>query len=611
MGAALEGIESRVLPIQGRVDLTLLLPDVSARQRRQALSLNLPGSLAPVGAVQLNKPALLQPTTDRYHRVRNEKGWRNARSIFNREVADHHFKTRRGRRKDALVLGEYRIADTLSVDPSNLVRFESTAYLPNLRAVSIDIERKPLSIGNTCSVVIPAYELPVDLRVIRGAQIDAWIFTHRSPGSCRRGQAGYFGGIVIDFARSRAAPGTVTLDCVDFTQVLDRHKLTPRMLAKTLDQTVPELVRDILNEIPATQRWRVFDATDSEITARDATGSKVTKKKVERRRAVRQRDEKSGRTIIRTQKTVKTVSRQPTLGHLVGRSDITVWDAITRVSSLAGVVPNYGMSRNGKPTIAILLANQAQTISQAFPRRFTWGEDLAEFSEHLSLDVGQKVDAIEVVSTDPDSGKTYRGRYGRNVGGATEGNVQFQTVYGLGSKAECEDRARELWRSQWQGEFSVELTTHHPWSRGGGPDDPPELDEGDESLDHTSTPVNNSDLLLAEPGEPFEIRFAGLEDASPALGVDPSSRERLGDSTEDAHVRVLLARGIPEKAARAIARAHRFSPPSLLFQLRTITHSVTLEGEGSYECSMTLDAFLGHAEDEATVFEDTPTMGAP
>ena len=597
--------DARMYTMGIRVDLTLLLPEragsvLEALGPRRYIERD---ELLPIGSVDLAKPELIKPTRSRVAVTRGERRAHGAQG------PDPFRSSRVGgtrTRKDALVLGEFDLGsshEALKMSlPSGMVEFDSVAYIPGLIGASMDMEKQPAGEPDTCDVTVRADRVPVDLRILRGAQVDAWIYTHGDPTACGRGNPGYFGGIVRNISKDRN-DNTLTLSCVGYTWALTQPKVTPNMLAVKLDQDFAAVVRGMIEYVPGASRWKVLDDSETGSKTQLAVGLKSDRKKVTKKGRFFVHRIPGDLTFVGRRIKEQTIVTAPTVGHILGTADITVWAAILKMAALVGRVPNVSVDEGGRPVVTIRTAEEVQTLTRAVQRRMTDGVNISSLTESLDMDGGAKVDSIEVRSFDADTGKVFKGRAGRLTGSATSGNREVQVAQGLASDAACEARAAALWRSYWQAEFSAEISTGAPWSDGGGPDVLGSVDE----TNLYGAISGDADLLFAEPGETIQLGFAGLEGAAKVLGVDEHGTQQ---SVAQAHERLLRSRGIPEDSATRIAEAMQQVAPSTLFAIRTIGHSFDATGDGSYECRMELDAFLGHPEDQLVIFKESAEKAA-
>lgn len=262
---------------------------------------------------------------------------------------------------------------------------------------------------------------------------------------------------------------------------------------------------------------------------------------------------------------------QPTPDRIFGTKRMTIWQAITRVTQLMGVVAEVGISQTGRPSIAIVdqLEIQQGTVFRAFERDgrkhrlVTHGADLAQLVEDRDLVGAKRVNWVEVYSTDPVTGLTARERYsdGEFTESRTSRGVERKladaglTIFapGCNSSEQLKRIAKRTWAQVNRGELEVRFSILVPWTTGGG--------------------IFDADLLTCAPGALIEMQFARAD-------------RFKGLELED----VLKLLGVPREAARKLAEASEQLKPSLLFQVAEIQHTIGEDGE--YTASIVAQALL-------------------
>jgi len=255
---------------------------------------------------------------------------------------------------------------------------------------------------------------------------------------------------------------------------------------------------------------------------------------------------------------------KPTPDRVFGTKKMTIWQAITKICQLVGVVAEVGISQSGRPMIVIVdqLELQQGTVFRRFERGrrrhrvITHGADIAQLVEGRDLVGAKRVNWVEVWSTDPVTGRTTRERYSdgefteRRVSGRGRLRIKRKladaglTVFapGVNSSEQLQRIAKRVWAQVNRGELEVTFSTLVPWTTGGG--------------------IFDADLLTCAPGALIEVQFARAD-------------RFKGLELED----VLKILGVPRKAARKLAEASQQLKPSLLFQVAEIQHSVGPDGE--------------------------------
>jgi hypothetical protein len=547
-------------------------------------------------------------------------------------------------------------------------RPDEVAILRGLDPLSYDWTRNPLTVADTLSVTIHPDDVPVDLRLIKGSQVRAWLFCHELPDACRPGDPGYFGGVVDVVERDRNG-ASLTLECRDYTAFPLNHKVSPRTLAEIdLAQTLPDVVRYLIDRMPGGERWRVEGrgkvarfAAPASFLAEEKT--KVVKKrqrklvltfdlttddwkqgtalvaqeqalgifdedkrqlataplapKLDARRPAyvsalpilyrdsSRADEDGTWTEVTTPAKVRTVKIPPSAQTVFGSSDLSTWDAIVRLCSLMGCLPEVTTWRDGSVGILIMAADEvhaSRELKGSFSRMvegreirhrvFVDGEGVDLLVERRELEAGAKVDFVELHAADPDTGRTRRSRFGklgpeegvdltdpklskgykrkgkrRIPYGVTQGRGIFMIAHGITNQKHLDRLARTAWLSLTSGEFKLEVGVNVPWSYAGDSNDP--------------------DLLACSSGAVAELRFKGLE----RTNVD--ERVARSDGAKSHAQAYYEARGIDSAAAKILGDATSHSNLPLVFQVSEVRHSFSGTGDGDYSCRLMCQGFVG------------------
>ena len=312
---------------------------------------------------------------------------------------------------------------------------------------------------------------------------------------------------------------------------------------------------------------------------------------------------------------LRTVRIPPNAQTVFGGSEMSTWDAIVRICTLLGCVPEVATWRDGSVGIVIVSADeiQAGTILRPFQRTvdghllkhrvLTDGLDVFTLRERRELEAGARVDFVELHAADPDKGITRRARYGRlgleegidltdpkarkgykrkgkrrRTHGVTQGRGTFMAVHGIVNQKHLNRLARVTWQSLMSGEFKLELTTKDPWSTGGSSNDP--------------------DLLGMAAGSALEMRFRGLEAVNDARLDRGKGRTSGAGGVGDISTveRIYKAKGVHPDAAKTLAASTLHANLPLVFQTMEVVHSADFVGDGSYECKMMVQGFIGDGE---------------
>jgi hypothetical protein len=252
--------------------------------------------------------------------------------------------------------------------------------------------------------------------------------------------------------------------------------------------------------------------------------------------------------------TYQTKIIKPTPDRVWGSKKMSIWDAITRVCQLVGAVPEVGVSTSGNPMVVIVDGLEIQSGQTLRPfqrgdrmhRVMQHGNDIAQMVERRELIGGNRVNWVEVYSTDPVTGKTLRERFHDDTrdadGKRVDNNGITVFAHGANSSAALRGIAKRVWAQVNRGELELTFSSSLPWTSGGT--------------------VRDADLLSCASGALIEMQFAR---ADRFKGLD----------LEDAFQLI----GVPKSAARKLAEASDRLKPSLLFQVAEIVHQMGENGE--------------------------------
>jgi hypothetical protein len=245
---------------------------------------------------------------------------------------------------------------------------------------------------------------------------------------------------------------------------------------------------------------------------------------------------------------------KPTPDRVWGSKKMSIWDAITRVCQLVGAIPEVGVSTSGNPMVVIVDGLEIQSGETLRPfqrgdrshRVMQHGNDIAQMVERRELIGGNRVNWVEVYSTDPVTGKTLRERFHDDTrdadGKRVDNNGITVFAHGANSSAALQRIAKRVWAQVNRGELELTFSSSLPWTSGGT--------------------VRDADLLTCASGALIEMQFAR---ADRFKGLD----------LEDAFQLI----GVPKSAARKLAEASDRLKPSLLFQVAEIVHTMGESGE--------------------------------
>ena len=123
------------------------------------------------------------------------------------------------------------------------------AWVQEIEAITFDRAHKPPGAADELVVEFDSGALPIDTRMIKGAQINAWLFVHdvdKEPledakKALSNESFGYFGGIVDQITLDEEA-GLWSLQCRDYTALPLSHEVRPEELnGIQLDQDIDVL----------------------------------------------------------------------------------------------------------------------------------------------------------------------------------------------------------------------------------------------------------------------------------------------------------------------------------------------------------------------------------
>lgn len=512
---------------------------------------------------------------------------------------------------------------TLDTDPIVLAAAGDVARIQMIEPLSLDWTRNPPSVPDEFTVTVRSVTVPVDLRIIRGMQVGAWLYVHEDASEdlqaraarCQVGTPGYFGG-VVDVVKRTSDGRELTLECRDYTAIPMATTLDLEQLdGISLDQPLPDIVRALIDLVPGGDQWKIvprgqmatlgvpaYDLADEvkvRVAAREVRQDRIGQLAVLSGPGDFDVDPNTGELIgelptlgaidssafdrVGTIDVAETITRKiparvvsktvpPTWAQLLGGAD-TVWEAITRLSQLMGAVAEVAVLDGGAVGVVLVDALELQLGDVLRPferdgsaaRVFEFGSNIVNMTDGRQLLGGQRIDWAEVQAADPVTGKMRRGRYGRSErSGAGSDHGLTVTAHGFTDQSHLDRLAKAAWLNANSGELELAVTTDDPWSLGGGPDD--------------------ADLLGCGGGAVVDIDFAGLA---------------LADGVPLAVA--LRALGVPEDAADTLAAASAAASPSLRFQAVEVKHSYSQTDDGSYSCDLTLQTFLDDGSEHGAI----------
>lgn len=506
------------------------------------------------------------------------------------------------------------------------------ALIAGLVALDLEWTRNPPAVADTFSIVVRGDALPVDLDLFSSIQVFGWLFVHEDAGEdldqrqrrCRPGDPGCFGGIVDEIERDDAE-GVLRLECRDFTAVLLAREAGPALI-KSCDvaQPLPQIVEYLVRAVPGGDNWVV--ETRGQVGGKTLSQRLSEEKRTLERKGfwsgvpIRRPEVKKTQARVPSRRTLrfggaggrfdagldleqteeplsqvpvgppppvkrvytpakyKTKIQKPTPDRVFGTSKQSIWEAITKACSLAGVVAEVGVSSTGQPMVVLVdgLEIQQGTVFRAFERGkrkhrvVTHGADLGQLVERRQLTGGRRVRWVEVYSTDPVTGKTLRERFDDGPAAGTipgtEGAAKEHSTdngitlfaHGTHSAAELQHLARVAFSQVNRGELELTFSLQLPWTTGGS--------------------VFDADLLWCASGALMEVQFARA-DRFRGLQLEEALR-RLG---------------VPREAAAKLARASERLQPSLVFQVAELMHTVGADGE--YRADIIAQRMLGAIRD--------------
>lgn len=546
----------------------------------------------------------------------------------------------------------------LTRDTTEFADLGGTAYIAQIDVLQASWRRNPLSEPDELTVTIHADALGgLDLRLIRAIQVDFWLFTPaeyeddaNAMANRVRGEPGYFGGICQSISQSRFE-NTLELSCLDYTHLLQSQEMNGSV-AQSIDlqSTLLDVVQRLVTTVPGGGRWNVVDASTlldprrAEITrlqqqqgnstARLAslTGQAATEEAayadslLEQENKIRRGlDDGIGQTRL----AVVMATNEFTFS--AGGSRTSVWDAILRVCAIAGAVPEFSVSKQGVPTVYLTDASTLQAGrkglqfrqflrrdpdgTERFHRVLTVGQDVWAMEEDRRLETEVRVDRVDVVSYNPDTGEVLKGSYGTpDRKKASAETVEVITAHGVTSVEQLDLIARNAYESRVGREYALRVQVACPWTTGGGiedgaPDVPPgseferivveSQNDGPGLPAGAATNTNtSSDLLYCAAGVPIEIRFPGFDQRS--MG----GKTLQQDAQNELEAR-LGGRSLPwvADAAEAISSAMGRARLSTLFQVQAVEHEFSAD---DYMCTLDLQAFLEQETNDKIV--DYPSI---
>jgi hypothetical protein len=400
----------------------------------------------------------------------------------------------------------------------NSAGFESIDTTKNLAAVSFSTDaiapparltwvRNQPGEADQLDVDLFYDAFPIDPRTLRGIAIDAWLFEHQTPSTCRKGDPGHFSGVVD---RVEVKGSKLTLNCRDWTMLPMNTKIGEGVLGKVPTREGAPLglvVRQLLNIMPGGEKWTIEAL--SPIGDVRAEPPKI-----------RPAEKRKGAASASNAAVVKG----PNLGQYLPPGDTSVWAAVQEVCVRSGYVAEVSERDSGRlvtlvRSIDLQLSTVLRPFEQGSMRRIVEEEIGADaITESYELTTSQALpDFVEVASIDP-TGRLQRvvARWPRDAG-KTKGttNGVFQTIEGVTSLIEVERIARDAWDALAHNQSTIEIAMPHPWSSGGGPERPDLLDIGYGAgiiLERLPRPPINETLLNAGIDARTARRFQNAND---------------------------------------------------------------------------------------------------
>jgi len=455
---------------------------------------------------------------------------------------------------------------------------------PILQPVAATWKRNAPGVADELEVTLRHEQVPFDLSIIEGAAVDFWLFEHRDPSRCAKGDPGHVGGTVDAVRRSVIGDGTVTLTCRDWTghalgtkiseQVLTELEFNPEKPPALVD-----VVRTLVSLLPGGETWRVTAIGQAGVTLVGAEPPAIRPgKPAKASKARRGRRNKLA----------------PNIGQWVRPGQVSVWDAVSDVCVQHGVVPEVREVREGaegRREVVLVSAQELQTSTILRPftrgrsagaglpsrgavRLLREGVDVTALEETLEVASSERrPDFVEVATVDAVTGVRRSIRWpppqldpkGRPVDTGRSNGV-FQTIDAVSSDAELGQLAKDAWQGLAHNQERLSVSVPHPWSAGGGPQDPDLLD------------------LAYGAGMVVERRHVDVDAVLKTRGLDAPTRKLLADADQ------------------------RVREASLLWQVTEVTHQW---GPAEYACGISLRRFLGWAGFDAIygVDVDVPKSG--
>jgi hypothetical protein len=278
-----------------------------------------------------------------------------------------------------------------------------------------------------------------------------------------------------------------------------------------------------------------------------------------------------GEPVAKYVTTRKRKNFDATPDRVFGSKRQSIWDAISKATQLSGVIAEVGISHTGKPMVVLIDALEIHkgTVFRPFERGkrrhrvMTHGADMAQLVERRHLIGGRRINWVEVYSTDPITGKTFREKYsdgppsvsiapglsvietgkrGKKAKKKISNNGVTVFAHGAHSAYQLQKIAKRIYAQINRGELEISFSTLLPWTTGGNPFE--------------------ADLLSCASGALIEIQFARA-DRFKGLELE----------------RALKLLGVPPKAAKKFAKTSQLLRPTVLFQVAEIVHTVGEEGE--------------------------------
>lgn len=535
---------------------------------------------------------------------------------------------------------------TLDTDPIVLAAAGDVARIQMIEPLSLDWTRNPPSVPDEFTVTVRSVTVPVDLRIIRGMQVGAWLYVHEDASEdlqaraarCQVGTPGYFGG-VVDVVKRTSDGRELTLECRDYTAIPMATTLDLEQLdGISLDQPLPDIVRALIDLVPGGDQWVIVPRGQMATLGVPAydLADEVKVRVASREQDARPKGNLYG--MVGAFGNLDNVTLDPASAELVmlpdgpgfvdrGRADalkglfISPRDADRASYFLANPekfvtgsgprkIPARVVSKTVPPTWAQLLGG-ADTVWEAITRL---SQLMGAVAEVAVLDGGAVgvvlVDALELQLGDVlrpferDGSAARVFEFGSNIVNMTDGRQLLGGQRIDWAEVQAADpvtgkmRRGRYGRSERSGagsDHGLTVTAH-------GFTDQSHLDRlakaawlnansGELELAVTTDDPwslgggpDDADLLGCGGGAVVDIDFAGLA---------------LADGVPLAVA--LRALGVPEDAADTLAAASAAASPSLRFQAVEVKHSYSQTDDGSYSCDLTLQTFLDDGSEHGAI----------